>query len=245
LCPQCGTNILSTQNIVKRNGIHICSNCRNNIKLSECELSYYCGEKIPTPYDFLETYNNIGLITKKYYGICPRCKKAEIIPFSKYPSDSSVDTKGILDYFYCSNCKELFEISSFYKIADKKILDLWSSGLWLEWYVKKLCEKCFPKSIVKQGLLLKFNKDVLDVDVLLFKNNKSYGIECKSLSPLKSADWGDISNVIKYSAYVDVSILACTGKLQNIDKRTLKEKGIKIVENNNIEKIGSILKKNS
>ena len=238
----CGSIVYSTKNLETKKDHYICANCRNDIKLSECEVSYYCGEKIPTPYNFLEIYSEVGLINKEYYGICPRCRKGKIIPYTKYPLNYSMEINKLLDYFYCSNCSELFEISSFYKIADKQILNLWNSGLWLEWYIKKLCEKSFPKSIVRQGNILKHNDDVIEIDIIIYKNNMTYVIECKSISPIKKADWGEISNVVKYNMHIDNSILACTGKLKSIDKKTLNKRGIKVIENKDIEKISTFLK---
>lgn len=242
ICPECSTVIHTSQWSDKVEEYYICQYCRNKIKSSKCELSYYSGEDIPTPYQFLDIYSETGLMTKEYYGTCPRCREAKTIPYATHPKNS-INTNKFLEYFYCSKCSELYEISHFYRMANKKIIDLWSSGLWLEWYIKKLCKKGFPKSVVKQGLILKRNNDVLEVDVILYKNNKTYGIECKSLSPLKNADWGDISNVFKYKRYIDVPILACTGKLKITDKKILQEEGIQIIENNDIEKIGPILKK--
>lgn len=89
------------------------------------------------------------------------------------------------------------------------------------------------------------NKNNLDieVDVLLYKSGKTYGIECKALSPNKLAKISDIAEVLNYSDVVNHSILAISSTLNKKAEKLLNNKEVIIIENNRIEDIGKILKK--
>ena len=82
----------------------------------------------------------------------------------------------------------------------------------------------------------------VEIDVLIFKNKKIYGIECKFNSPHKNMQIKDVASVLEYNDYVDIPILVTTGNITNKTEQFLKKNGINVVSKENIEKIASLLK---
>ena len=147
----------------------------------------------------------------------------------------------LISDFYCPKCKNLFEIRPFYGLNNADSVSFWKDGYWLEWYIKKLCMKTYSRSIIGQGILLNDDGNQIEIDVIVIKNKKSYGIECKSSSPFKTMDFGEVANILKYKNYVDKSILVTTGKLKPQDRKFLDENEISIVTGLNIKEIASYL----
>jgi len=229
----------------KPKGIKRCPKCKNMIDLSDCEdkKNWECPESIM--YKLLDDLNKIEIVTKDWYGLCPECLESSIIKNIKSPllNDMDINTyKEYLSDFYCPKCGNLFEIRPFYGLNTNDDISFWKEGYWLEWYIKNICLKAYPRSIVEQGIILSKNHDVIEVDVLILKNNETYGIECKSYSPDKSVDFGNIAPVLKYNNFLDHSIFITTGIIKPQDVSYLKKNGVSIVNRYEIEKIRRYIK---
>jgi hypothetical protein len=127
------------------------------------------------------------------------------------------------------------------------MLPFWakSDGVWFEWYVKSIVRKDLPDCPVEQGLLVS-NKEAVEVDVLLLKDGKVISFECKAISPRKSANFNEVSDVLKPLDFSDLVLLVTTTALKENDKRLLLKRGnekLRIVEGPDIENVVKLIKK--
>jgi len=200
-------------------------------------------EQLNLLYKLLDELYYLDIISKYWSSLCNSCLNSEYIVNTKKPilnSFTKQDISELLDEFYCPDCNNLYEIRPYYGYYTQRI-SFWKKGYWLEWYVKKLCEKTFPKSIIEQGIVLKKNNIQVEIDVLVLKKKKTYGVECKFNSPHKNMQIQDVASVLEYNDYVDVPILVTTGNITNKTDNFLKKNGIKLVSKGSIEKIAHFL----
>jgi hypothetical protein len=121
------------------------------------------------------------------------------------------------------------------------ILSFWAkgNGVWLEWYVKNVIKKHLPDCPIEQGLIVE-NKEVVQVDVVLLRNKRIISLECKALSPRKSASFSEVSDALKPLSFSDEVFLVTTTVLRENDKGILLRQGagkLKAIEGPFIEKM--------
>ncbi len=100
ICKNCKSviDLYNPYNQKKPIGMKLCSNCRNNIELSECEEKYnwVCSESFL--YQLLEDLYNLDIIKKEWYGICQDCSESNTINCTTNPISDDVDLQTIKNY---------------------------------------------------------------------------------------------------------------------------------------------------
>jgi ssDNA-binding Zn-finger/Zn-ribbon topoisomerase 1 len=248
ICDNCGHSLHVYNNYTekKSKAKKICPNCKkindlNNVK-QEKDWSYPDGET----YMLLEKMSEYDIIKKEMHGLCNKCNIDIKIIETKYNINDVKNEKELREHLsklYCHRCNELYDVYKLYSINPSKDIIFWKEGYWLEWYVKKICEKSFPTSLVEQGIIINQNNIETEIDVLIKKSGKLYGIECVAINPNKKANTRDVADVLDYNNLVDYSILVISSTLNKKTKKMLEDKEVIIIENSQIEDIGKILKK--
>lgn len=182
---------------------------------------------------------------------CPNCFEiSDFMEFSyKNFQKNKIKKSQISKMLFCEKCKTLNEIYLIYTL-NEEISNLWQSGTWLEWYVKKILEH--NKLNIEQGIKIrdrKNKKNQIEVDGLFIKDNKLFSIECKSISLDKRAEENEVKDVIKLSDFSDRIIFVTTAKIgANIKDRYTKlvekktDAKLIFVEGKEIENLPYILK---
>lgn len=123
------------------------------------------------------------------------------------------ETRPYEDKLNCEKCGEPRNITvGFYPTSLKlKALVKNQHGYWLEWYVYELLRKKFP---TEYGLIYKENSSTTNIDVLCFKKDELWVIECK--------DSSDVSDFIKnVQTLKKIADKICLVSTKNIDEKSL------------------------
>ena len=201
--------------------------------------------------EFIKKLDEIDIIKRGFQMYCPSCEEIHPIYPIKKPKISSLKKNELINYinnFYCPRCKNLGTIQEIYAFTEHAF-KLWETGLWLEWYVKKILKNSGVSfDYLEQGVKVQKNKKEYEVDVFAIKNKKIISVECKDIKIGNKVPKGEVGEILKFLDFSDaVVFVTCTiiklKDKQNIENicRKLK-KQVLFIEGHEIEKLPTLLK---
>jgi len=240
LCHSCGHLIKSYNPYIQKKprGITKCPKCKRDIDLKKCQSNDDWNIPSLLFNNILQQFYELNILEKHFTGFCESCstgyliEEPTLVDINKL---SKTQLKQRVNNLYCPKCKQVISTKIMYSISKDFSNEFWKSGIWLEWYVKKLLES--KKIYVRQGIVFKKNDHAINIDVLFVKNNKIYGIECKAFNPKKIAEQSDVVEVTNYIEYLNKAYLVITGNIKKNDEDHLKRKRVLTIDGRNIEKI--------
>ncbi len=243
ICDECEHKMYSLPNNIKK-GVSerkICPRChkKNTGKLID---DWEIG--VLEVIECLDELININLLKKRLLKSCPQCFSIKDIDLINYTNLKKIPLDNLKQSLFCSKCKNMSEIIWAY-ISDKQMIDFWSSGAWLEWYIKTMLKSKLNINS-EQGVFVlnKRNKNRVEVDNLFVKKKKIFSIECKALSLDKRAG-EEVNDIIKLFPFSDVIIFITTSRIREDVKeryRDVTEGNLIFIEGKEIEDLPKILK---
>lgn len=212
--------------------------CEEEDDWSFFEEKYF--SKFIAPFIVILEKNKI--ISTYLLGTCLGCQESNKEPLrelSKIEFNSYLkgELKNYISNFYCKMCNRFYDFEQMIEFEEKQ-KDFWvkKGGTWFEWYVKNLIKINNPDIPIEQGIQLK-NDDILEIDVILHKNNKLITIQCKATNP-DPLKFGQVSDVIKLKPFSDEIYLVTTAPVSENAKREILnicEGKLKIISGKNVE----------